>query len=49
MFSLMKKRSRISDKLPNSKRLYEEVLSLPLYPQITKKQQDYVIEHILSA
>lgn len=49
MFSLMKKRSKISDNLLNSKRLYEEVLSLPLYPQITKKQQDFVIEHIMSA
>lgn len=48
MFSLMKKRSKISDKLSNSKLLYQQVLSLPLYPQISEKQQDFVIENILS-
>ena len=37
-----------SDKMfPNSSLAYIECLTLPLFPMITKKQQDYVIENIL--
>ena len=48
MFSLMKKKSKTYDKLTNSKHLFEQILSLPLYPQISKKQQDFVIDLLLS-
>jgi 3-dehydro-glucose-6-phosphate--glutamate transaminase len=34
-------------KLPNSSKAYKEILSLPLYPGITKKEQDYVIKQII--
>lgn len=36
-----------SDNLKNSERLYEEVISLPFYPNMPKKQQDYVIDCII--
>jgi dTDP-4-amino-4,6-dideoxygalactose transaminase len=32
--------------LKNSEQLYEEIISLPFYPNLTKKQQDYVINSI---
>ena len=32
--------------LKNSEQLYEEIISLPFYPNLSKKQQDYVIESI---
>ena len=31
---------------PNSERLYEHIISLPLYPKLTNEQQDYVIEQV---
>jgi perosamine synthetase len=48
MFSIMKKKAKIYDKLLNSKQIFQQILSLPLYPQISKKQQDSVIDVILS-
>lgn len=48
MFSIMKKKAKIYDKLHNSKQIYQQVLSLPLYPSISKKQQDSVLDAILS-
>lgn len=48
MFSLMKKRAKIYDKLTTSKRIFPQLLSLPLYPQISKKQQDLVVDSLLT-
>lgn len=31
---------------PNAERLYEHIISLPLYPKLTDEQQDYVIEQV---
>ena len=44
MFTAFKKLK--SDNLENSERLYEEIISLPFYPNIPKKHQDYVIDCI---
>lgn len=43
-FSPFKKIRR--DKLLNSEELYEEILSLPFYPNMSRKQQDLVINSI---
>lgn len=32
---------------PNAEKLYEHIISLPLYPGLTEKQQGYVIEKVL--
>lgn len=45
-FSLIKKNSKKSE-LKNSKSLYKQILSLPMYPGITKQEQDLVIKNIL--
>ena len=45
-FSAYKKLTKHYDSLANSKKLYQEIISLPLFPDITKKQQDYVIHCI---
>jgi len=45
-FTIFKKRAKIIDSIENSENIYHEILSLPLYPTITSKQQDYVIESI---
>lgn len=42
-FSVFKKKSKHYDSLENSKRIYKEIISLPLYPYITRKEQDYVV------
>jgi dTDP-4-amino-4,6-dideoxygalactose transaminase len=34
------------DSLSNSKDAYTQILSLPIYPSISKKQQDIVISNI---
>jgi len=47
-FSAIKKLANISKNLEKSKLLYHEILSLPLYPQITKKEQDLVIKALIS-
>ena len=44
-FTAYKKYARIQAKLVNSKKIYQEIISLPLYPQITKKQQNLVLEN----
>ena len=44
-FSAYKKHAKIHDELINSKEIFHEMLSLPLYPQITKKQQELVIRN----
>jgi len=45
-FSAYKKLTKHYDSLINSQKLYSEIISLPLFPDITKRQQDYVIHCI---
>jgi len=45
-FTAFKKFGKISKKLKNAIKIYDEILSLPLYPLITRQEQDYVIENI---
>jgi len=45
-FTIFKKEAKIKKELKNSKTLYKEILSLPLFPKITRKEQNYVIEKI---
>ncbi len=45
LFTAFKKMKR-SKSLKNSNKLYQELLSLPLYTQITKKEQNQVINYI---
>jgi dTDP-4-amino-4,6-dideoxygalactose transaminase len=45
-FTIFKKRAKIMDSIKNSKNIYRQIISLPLYPTITPKQQDYVTESI---
>ena len=45
-FSLFKKKSIHRDNLITSKKLYDEILSLPLYPQLTKINQNYIINNM---
>ncbi len=45
-FAAYKKTAKIYDKLKNSNELYDEIISLPLYPKISRRQQDLVIECI---
>ena len=46
MFTTFKKMAKISGSLSNSKDAYSQILSLPIYPSISKKQQDLVIHNI---
>ena len=46
MFTIFKKMARVIDSLSNSVHVYSQILSLPLYPSISKKQQDLVINNI---
>ena len=48
-FTLFKKKSIHRDQLITSKKLYDEILSLPLYPQLSKTNQNYVIYHLKNA
>ncbi len=45
-FTAYKKFIKNTKDVENSARIYEQILALPLYPTISKKQQDIVIEHI---
>ena len=45
-FLLFKKMAKHYGKLENSESLYDEILSLPLYPTITKSKQNHVINTI---
>jgi len=47
-FTLFKKTCKIYDSLKNSKSYYDQIISLPLFPLISIKEQDYVIKHILN-
>ncbi len=46
-FTIFKNNIKPNETLENSLNLYEKILSLPLYPTITKKEQNVVIENIL--
>ena len=46
MFTTFKKLAKISGSLSNSKDAYSQILSLPIYPSISKKQQNLVIRTI---
>ena len=46
MFSIFKNSKNLE--LTNSKKLYDEILSLPLYTGIKKKQQDLVIDELIA-
>jgi len=45
-FTILKTKGKIKDKLKVSKKLYDEMLSLPLYQNIIKKEQNLVIDCI---
>ena len=45
-FSVMKKYAKIYDRLNNSKQVYKEILSLPLYLGLTTKEQNYIISQL---
>jgi len=45
-FTLFRKKGTSRDSLSISKRMYKEILSLPMYPQLTRHSQDYVIKSI---
>ena len=44
MFTIFKKNAKSYTELKNSNLLYEQILSLPLYYGITRKEQDIVIK-----
>ena len=46
-FTAYKRNAKIFGKLINSKQIYREIISLPLYPQITRKQQDLVLKNLV--
>ena len=45
-FSTYRKYIRVGNKLENSESAYSEILSLPFYPQISKREQDLVVKCI---
>jgi len=45
-FTLFRKKGISINSLSVSKRIYKEILSLPMYPQLTRHSQDYVIKSI---
>jgi dTDP-4-amino-4,6-dideoxygalactose transaminase len=47
-FTAYKKKGKTLTQLTNVKKIYREMISLPLYPHITKHEQDLVIECIVS-
>jgi len=47
-FTILKKRGKVIDSIKNSESVYHQIISLPLYPSITRKEQDYVIEGIIN-
>ena len=48
-FTLFRKKGISRDSLSVSKRIYNEILSLPMYPQLTRSKQDLVINTIRNA
>ena len=46
-FTAFNKFKNNNEDMKNSKQLYEEIISLPFYPNMPKKQQDFVIDCII--
>ena len=46
-FTAYKKNAKMFDNLINTKKIYKEIISLPLYPQITRKKQDLVLQNLV--
>lgn len=46
-FTAFNKFKNNNDDMKNSKQLYKEIISLPFYPNMPKKQQDFVIDCII--
>jgi dTDP-4-amino-4,6-dideoxygalactose transaminase len=46
-FTIFKKKAKHMVDLKNTKKLYKEILSLPLFPHITKHEQDHVINCLM--
>ena len=47
-FTAFKKFKYDINELKNSEQMYDEIISLPFYPNMTKKQQDYVVNSIIN-
>lgn len=47
-FSLFEKSTNATKKFPITEKIFDEILSLPLYPQITKTEQNRVINCIIN-
>ena len=47
-FTLFRKKGVSRNSVSVSKRIYKEILSLPMYPQLARSSQDYVIKSIKS-
>ena len=45
-FTILKTKGKINDKLETTKILYNQIISLPLYQNITRKEQDIVVDCI---
>ena len=45
-FTILKTKGKINDKLKTTKMIYNQIISLPLYQNITRKEQDIVIDCI---
>ena len=43
---MFKKKSKIYDKLNNSSKLYDEILSLPFYTSMSRNEQNIVINEL---
>ena len=46
-YTAFKKIGKTYEKLTNSKKLYKNILSLPLYPHISKNEINYVIKSLI--
>ena len=46
-FTAYKRMAKVYDRLDNSNRIYNEIITLPLFPQISIKQQNAVISNII--
>src|SRR3989338_11053676 len=47
-FTAFSKFKNSTNDLKNSEQLYDEIISLPFYPNMSKKQQDYVVNSIVN-
>lgn len=45
-FTIFSKKGKIHHNVNNSSKAYSEIISLPMYPDITRKEQDIVIKNI---